>query len=221
MEYKQEIAEEMLADRRWKGAITEKMVKVWKTRGTIPNQYFNQKFVEFTKKGDDKAFQVKDPYYNESFILKTPLNEAEKVEQEKILKILQSNKFSAMAIFRKLGIPYSYYNDAVREGSKRSDLRAEYILMLKKYINEIRNAANKILTVLDNKKQFTHTNVELLDNFFMQKYKDEINYITIINHDAYSKRVYYRFVHNAKIFDNDEVVHIIHHLKIFLFESQL
>lgn len=221
MEFKQEIADEMLADPRWKGAITEKMIRVWKTRNTIPNQYFNQKYVALMKKGDDKAFQVKDPYYNEAFILKTPLTEVEKAEQEKILKILKSNSWKGKGVFEKAGIAYSFFQDATRtDEKKRVDLRSEHILSLKKQINDVRNQVKKLMSNLEAKTQFTFTNVELIDELF-EKNKDLINYTVIINSELYVSRMYVRINKNGSTYDNNEITHILHYLKIFLFESQI
>lgn len=220
MEFKQEIAEKLLADPRWEGAIQAKMLRVWKTRGVIPNQYFNPNYVKFIKEGrEDLANQVKDPYFNESFILKTELTDAQKKEHDRLIKVICRNeKINAQEIARQTGVGKNLLADASRAaGDPRFVyLRSEHLLAMKKNLQELRIKIKVVVEKLQDKKTFWERDKgeiqELLNDsrFFVQP---------LLNNRTYYDRWHMRGREKMQLFEDAEAAYAIEQLAIFLIET--
>lgn len=149
MNFKEETARFFVDDARWKGIITEKMVRVWRTRGVIPNQYFNPKYVDFIKQGkEDLAEQVIDKYYNPKFVIKTELTPDEKLLQEHIIRVLKNEKIRSTIVTEMAGVSYQKVIDVQKHSV---NLRSEDLLNIKKVIAEIRIKINKVLAIIESK----------------------------------------------------------------------
>lgn len=222
MQYNQEIVEKMLADPRYVGALTEKMARVWKTRDTIPNQYFNPKYVEFMKKGlPDKANQVHDPYFNEKFILKVDLTDDEKKLQERLGLVLRSEKLNLTEICKQSGVSMLSFHDAYRlDVEKQVDMRSEHLLALKKNLTELKVKIKKIIEPLNLKNgRFTERDIKQIDTIFEDK---RFVVMPLIKGNAlYRSRIYARSSKNAINYDNAEVQHYINCFALFLVESSI
>lgn len=221
MQYDEKIAEKLLEDPRYVGAITPKMNRVWKNRGVIPNQYFNPKYVKLIKEGDlEKANQVVDPYYNPKFILKMDLTPDEKVLQEKLLKVLDTDKLVVAEICKQVGMPKSMISDAKKEREgKQVDLRSEHILALKKNITELRLKISKVVTPLVDKTTFSNKDVKDIDSLFEDK---RLCVLPLIGrNEFYRGRIFARSSGRAETFDYTEVRTYVNCFGIFLVETAM
>ena len=220
MEYNQDIADKMLADPRWAGAITAKMLRVWKTRGVIPNQYFNPKYVKSIKEGSkDLANQVKDPFYNENFILKTELSDAEKKEHKRILKVIWKNeKINALEIARQTGVGKNQLADASREASdpRFVYLRSEHLLALKKNLQELRIKIKVVVEKLQDKKTFWERDKAEIQALLND---NRLFVFPILNHKTYYERWHARGRGKMQLFEDAEAAYIIEQLAVFLLET--
>jgi hypothetical protein len=220
MKFQEEIAEKLLSDPRWVGAINEKMVRVWRTRDTIPNQYLSKKYVELIKKGqNDLANQVKDPYYNEDFILKMPLSSEEKAEHDKLLKILENPKINIRALFKVAKVSYSIYQDAIREDEKKQvDMRAGHVLVIKKALQELRLILKKCVDKHQNRANWYERDKTELD---IALNDDRIVLTIFMGHDLYASRASARNLKKMQLFEDAEASYIIERMLIFNLETQL
>lgn len=217
MEYSEQIAAAMLADPRYVGAITEKMVRVWKSRGTIPKQYFNPKYCKAIKDGrPDLANQVKDPYYNESFTLKAPLTDAEKRLQDRLIAVLSSGKIVEKEILKAAGVAYNYWMDAKRTGTKQVDLRAEHLLLIKKVLQEYRIKVKSIVERMSDKTRFSELEVKKIDEVFASAY---VSITATVDNPLYSGRVINRIAGKQTYYEHAEISHLLNQLSIFLLET--
>lgn len=221
MQYNQEIVQKMLADERYIGALTEKMARVWKTRDVIPNQYFNPKYVAFVKKNEfDKANQVKDPYFNEKFILKVDLTDDEKKLQLRIIQVLTSEKMNTNEVCRQVGISSLLFHDAQRADEKSVDMRSEHLLALKKNINELRNNIRKVIEPMNSKNgRFTERDVKQIDTLLEDKRLFIMPVIKSV--ELYRSRIYARQYKMAVYFEPSEIQHYIDCFALFLVETSI
>ena len=221
MEYKQEIIQKMLQDRRYDGIITKKKKKVWKNRGIIPDKYLNPTFIELYKQGYiERANLVKDPYFNENLHIKYPLTPSQKVLQERLIEIVSSKKVNSAEVIRQTGIKHNFYADAIRENQKKQvDMKGDELISLKKNINLLRLKVRKVITPLIGKNEFTQDNVNAIDNLFMDR---RLVVLHIINQNSfYRTRIYSRQVKRMTLFDNEEIKFYIHCLIIFTAETAI
>lgn len=220
MKFQEQIAEKLLADPRWVGAITEKMVRVWRSRDTIPNQYFNKKYVELMKKGQsDLANQIKDPFFNEDFILKMDLTDEELKEQSKVLKVLESPKVNVLEVCKSAKVAYNFYTDAIRKDEKkRVNMRADHILALKKDLQGLRVKLKKIVDKHQNRARWFDRDKAEIDEALLD---DRIVLQTFIEHEKYSSRLRSRTSKKSSVFDDSEANYYIERSLIFLLETQL
>lgn len=221
MQYKQDISEKMLQDRRYKGIVTAKKRTIWKHRGVIPDKYFNQSFIQLYEQGYiERANLVKDPYFNENLIVKNPLTPNQKVLQERLIEILQSEKINAAEVIRQAGIKQNYYRDAIREDpQKQVDMMGHDLISLRKNLNSLRLKINKVISPLIGKKEFDIVDVESVDNLFRDK---RLVLICVINHNyVYRYRVYSRQRKKMNLFEHEEIQFYIHYLTIFTAETAI
>lgn len=217
MEYNEEVAQTMLNDPRWQGAIQAKMLKVWKTRNKIPKQYFNPRYFELMKKGEvEKANQIKDKYFNEAFILKQPLTEEEVELQKKIVKILEKGFFNLTELGKKNGISLHLINDAMRYDSKKVDMRPEHLLKIKKYIQSTRVDCNKVISSLE--KRISETSVKEYDKFLAGV---PFVYTKILSQELAYERFLSRKSKGSSYWTSDEIQSGLHYLKILSLELSL
>lgn len=222
MQYNQEIAEKMLADPRWVGAIQSKMIRVWKTRGVIPNQYFNQKYVKFIKEGrEDLANQVKDPYFNESFILRTEITEAEIVEHKRVIEtVLRSEKLARATIIKQCNISDNLVQDALRQegDARRVLLRPEHVLAVKKNLQELRIKMKNLVEKLQNKRHFWERDKEEIDAIINDP---RLILSKFIENEKYAGRASQRRRFKGRIFEDEEAAYYIERMAIFLLETAM
>jgi len=219
MEYKKEIVEKMLADPRWVGAIQDKMVRVWKTRGTIPNQYFNQKYIKLIKEGKfDLANQIKDPYFNEDFILRIEQSPEEKLEHDKLLKVLRSEKINLKQLSKLANVQYSMLADALKTTSKQVDLRPEHVLMIKKALQSFRIKVKNVVEKLQTKNTFWDSDKKMISEIL------ESGILVLeyaIANKAYQHRIADRKARKVSIFEDSEARFYVDKLAVFLLETAL
>lgn len=221
MEFSEEIANKMLADPRWVGAITPKMVRVWKTRGTIPKQYFNPRFVELTKKNDPAANQVKDPYFNDKFILKMDLTDDEKKLHKRIVSIIFRNKkINGREILRQAGIAFHLAEDAARDEDdpRFVYLRPEHLLAIKKNLQELRIAIKNLVEKLQDKKQFWERDKKEIDELLGDK---RLFIESLLENSKYRDRWSARKRGKMQLFEDVEAAWNIERLAIFLLETAM
>lgn len=222
MQYNQEVAEKMLADPRWEGAIQQKMLKVWKTRGTIPNQYFNPRYVELTKKNDPAANQVKDPFFNESFILKSDLTPAEEKEHDRLIYIIRKNeKLRGRVFCEQCGISYNLLNDASREKTDKRFvyMRPEHVLALKKGLQELRIKVKTWVEEVQDRRVFRDTDVAKMDALIRDQ---RFHVMSLLGgNKLYAGRISARKSGTQTYYDEQEIRHNIDKLAIFLIETAI
>lgn len=221
MKYDQNIADAIENDPRWKGIVRHEMIKVWRKRNTIPNQYFNPKYVKLIKEGEiDLARQVKDPYYNEAYIVRDKLTDHQKKEQDTLLNVLKNPKLRANEVYRQIGISQNLVNGAMRpyENSRFVHLRAEHILALKKNIQELRIRLKQLVETLQDKPHYSETQVEELDSLLSDK---RLMTLPIIDNKLYYSRVYARHNNRQTLYETEEIHFLLERIAIFLLETAL
>lgn len=217
MTYDENIAQTMLSDQRWTGAINEKMLKVWRTRGSIPNHYFNPIYIKLIKEGKkDLANQIKDPFYNQNFSLKFDLSDEQKAEQKKLIEILSNPKIRVNAILKKAKVATNIFYDASRIDERAVDMRYEHIIAIKKEFQAFRIEVKKVIETAQGKLRIGDSDKRSLDKILNH---DFVFVNPLVGDKFYAGRINARKHKKSSVFDDSEAMLYIDRLAIFLIET--
>ena len=220
MKYQEEYAKAMLTDKRYVGAITEKMVRVWKTRDSIPNQYFNAKFVKLMKEGKEElANQVYDKYFNDAFTLRIEASDEEKKEHDRIITVFQCPKIIMRQVFLQVGLNTNLYIDAIRKDTKRVDISPANIIKLKTNIVELRSKMKKVLLTNSGKTRFSERDKEEIDRVVQDTRLANLPFM--LANKTYSDRTTQRRAGKFRSTDDSEYIHYMQCISMFLLETQV
>lgn len=175
-----------------KYTLSPKTLKVWKTRGSIPDRYFQEDYEKPAK-----------------------LNRKEKREKERIIKILESKKINKTYLAELSGVHRQMIQDAMK--GKRSFSRQDH-LAIKKAINRIRVDVKEIVMKYQNRKDYFREkeNRELKD--FLRQPDFFWNHFLDTSREEYGKIIDWKL---GKYSDIDFYLKkkIIDQAAIFLLES--
>lgn len=218
MQYDEKIAKKMLSDERWKDIVTIPVAAVWKTRGEIPDQYFNQTYLSLIAEGkNDLAKKVQDKYYNQEYIVRVPLTKEEARREKIILEIISSPKFMTKRLVERENIKIYHYQDSIRE-ARRIPMYPQHILRIKNAVVNLRNVLKNLVETLQKIQNYGDINIREIDNFLKD---DRIAvYPFYQRNKTYSQRHGNRVIGKSTFYDKDEIQYFIHCANIFLLETQ-
>lgn len=188
MDFNEQTAHEIVQ----KFGLDEKTIKVWKTRNKIPDKYA-------------------DPEYSKPVDV---TNEKNIHERDRIIKILNSEKFNIQSIARLSGIKGQKMSDVL---SGRSSFTVPDILALKKAINGIRINVAKTLSLIEKSRyeNFPETDIKKLFN------KSELQFFVIIDRDKDLHNKLTAWNNERRVFPAELVDKIKHGLFVFLIETAI
>lgn len=214
MQYEKEIVDKMVADPRWSGAITPEKTQSWKSRGIIPNHYFNPQYVKYMKQEQvELAQQVKDPYFNEHFNFQPSLTEAEKKEHDQVLQLLQNEKINLTKVLLQTGISLYQYINVVRPSGRRVYLLPAQISALNDNLQELRIKISNVVNKHDKKGIFEKEDKKEIDEVLFDQ---RLEKATLINHKVLLSRAYHRCQNEAILSEDNEVKFLLERLALFL-----
>lgn len=217
MQYDKEIVDKMAADPRWFGTVTTEKAQSWKSRGVIPNHYFNPLYVKYMKLGQfELAKQVKDPYFNEHFNFQPALTEAEKKEHDRVLQLLQNEKINLTKVLLQTGISLYQYINVVRPSGRRVYLLPEQIIALNDNLQELRIKISNVVSKNDKKGVFEKEDKKEIDEVVFDQRLEKNK---LINHKTVLNRAHQRCQNEAILSEDNEVKFLLERLALFLRET--
>jgi hypothetical protein len=217
MQYDKEIVERMVADPRWSDAITPEKAQSWKSRGIIPNHYFNPQYVKCIKQGQyELAKQVTDPYFNENFNFQPSLTEAEKKEHDRVLQLLQNEKINLTKVLLQTGISLYQYINVVRPSGRRIYLLPEQISALNENLQELRTKISNVVSKHDKKGVFEKEDKKEIDEVLFDQ---RLEKAPLINHKVLLSRACHRCQNQATLSEDNEVKFLLERFALFLRET--
>lgn len=215
MQYTDKAAESMLDDKRYTGIISRQNAKVWKTRGAIPNKYFNPDYVKLISEGKEElATEIKDPYFNPEAAVKSALENASEKESSRLREVLSLDEINRTELIRLTDV--RSLNDWMQGKVKLS--KSDYV-KAKSQLSKFLIEGKKLIADLQKRSRYTEKDVESLDRFLSNKLivlgklipSSEIRY----------KRIGARLSGRQTYFEPDEIGKNIDSLAYLLLKAQI
>lgn len=191
MEFTKEKAEEII--KRWE--LDAKTIKVWRTRGSIPDKYA-------------------DPNYTP----REKLNPKQKKDYERLMSAISTEKLYKVHICKQEGISYSKYMSAIRKDNKKVDLTLSETIAIKRNVNEFRIKIKNLIEPLINKTRFFEADKKKLDALLLD---ERFNTRSLLGEG----QCYDRFIarnsptQGTEIFEDWEATQMLDRLSVFLLET--
>ena len=166
MEFNEQKALEIIAKYNFKPVA----LQVWKTRGYIPDKYYN----EF-KPADSRS-------------------DAEIELDHKVMTILANKKLNLKAIFNDLEIPIARYSDAKRIGTKTVPLQALEVTRISIYLINLHRKLSYDISIFSGRTSFTPEERFYIEDTLIQY---PINALSVLECEAKDK-IYCRFLQRKK-----------------------